>query len=379
MSSRVDPHRLKALLGARDQLVKLKRSLGNQVRGLLRPFGIKRRRGLAGRNSMRRPILRRGMIQSCTRRSELSWNPWPRSKASRRGWTKRRRPGECPGFEIRSLMSAKDGAPIRRRDAQLNSAPRAEGRYKERVRSIAPRRMLQGAAREAVYWMRPSRPLRGARGRRDEIQNQDKSCLCYLRHGLMENRNGQVAAAEATLATDSFAAYASTAASKCAPSFYIRPSSTASFLATATRARFGPIVLTGLRPQFRRAKRFLTVEVRANVACPAKPLDVLDRRHIGQSRYSAYAGHAHQPPGDFVARGRLPEDQALEGNPRLDDRLRPGGGGSPGPSPEALLGRKLFIDAQAFNIVPSTEKCSALRSPFTSGRPRSETVARSRA
>ena len=62
--------------------------------------------------------------------------------------------------------------------------------------------MLQGAAREAVYWMRPSRPLRGARGRRDEIQNQDKSCLCYLRHGLMENRNGQVAAAEATLATE---------------------------------------------------------------------------------------------------------------------------------------------------------------------------------
>jgi hypothetical protein len=56
-----------------------------------------------------------------------------------------------------------------------------------------------------------------------------------------------------------FAAYASTAASKCAPSFHIRPSSTASFLATATRARFGPIVLTSLRPQFRRAKRFLTV------------------------------------------------------------------------------------------------------------------------
>ena len=37
----VDSHRLKALLGARDQLVKVKRSLGNQVRGLLRPFGIK--------------------------------------------------------------------------------------------------------------------------------------------------------------------------------------------------------------------------------------------------------------------------------------------------------------------------------------------------
>jgi transposase len=36
-----DTHRLKALLGARDQLVKVKRSLGNQVRGLLRPFGIR--------------------------------------------------------------------------------------------------------------------------------------------------------------------------------------------------------------------------------------------------------------------------------------------------------------------------------------------------
>lgn len=34
-------HKLKALLGARDQLVRAKRALGNQVRGLLRPFGIK--------------------------------------------------------------------------------------------------------------------------------------------------------------------------------------------------------------------------------------------------------------------------------------------------------------------------------------------------
>lgn len=37
----IDSHRIKTLLGARDQLVKVKRSLGNQVRGLLRPFGIK--------------------------------------------------------------------------------------------------------------------------------------------------------------------------------------------------------------------------------------------------------------------------------------------------------------------------------------------------
>ena len=36
-----DSHRLKALLGARDQLVRAKRALGNQVRGMLRPFGIR--------------------------------------------------------------------------------------------------------------------------------------------------------------------------------------------------------------------------------------------------------------------------------------------------------------------------------------------------
>ena len=34
-------HRLKALLGSRDQLVRAKRALGNQVRGVLRPFGIR--------------------------------------------------------------------------------------------------------------------------------------------------------------------------------------------------------------------------------------------------------------------------------------------------------------------------------------------------
>jgi transposase len=37
----VDSHRIKTLLGARDQLVRIKRSLGNQVRGLLRPFGVR--------------------------------------------------------------------------------------------------------------------------------------------------------------------------------------------------------------------------------------------------------------------------------------------------------------------------------------------------
>ncbi len=46
--------------------------------------------------------------------------------------------------------------------------------------------------------------------------------------------------------------------------------------------------------------------------------------------------------------------------------LRPGGG-----APEPSFGWKLFIDAQAFSKVPSTEKCSTLISRFTSG---SETI-----
>jgi transposase len=37
----LESHRLKALLGARDQLVRVKRQLYGQLRGLLRPFGIK--------------------------------------------------------------------------------------------------------------------------------------------------------------------------------------------------------------------------------------------------------------------------------------------------------------------------------------------------
>ena len=37
----IKARRIKTLLGARDQPVKIKRSLGNQVRGLLRPFGIR--------------------------------------------------------------------------------------------------------------------------------------------------------------------------------------------------------------------------------------------------------------------------------------------------------------------------------------------------
>ncbi len=38
----------------------------------------------------------------------------------------------------------------------------------------------------------------------------------------------------------------------------------------------------------------------------------------------------------------------------------------------AVLGPKLFIDAKALSKVPSTEKGSALNSPFTSGRPMSD-------
>jgi hypothetical protein len=49
------------------------------------------------------------------------------------------------------------------------------------------------------------------------------------------------------------------AVSKCVPSFHIRPRSTASFLATATRAFFGPSVFRSFNPQLRKAKRFLTV------------------------------------------------------------------------------------------------------------------------
>ena len=37
----MESHRLKALLGAREQLVNVKGQLYGQIRGLLRPFGIK--------------------------------------------------------------------------------------------------------------------------------------------------------------------------------------------------------------------------------------------------------------------------------------------------------------------------------------------------
>ena len=55
---REESHRLKALLGARDQLMRTKRALGNQVRGLLRPFGIRpcrrNRTGLTEKEQARR-------------------------------------------------------------------------------------------------------------------------------------------------------------------------------------------------------------------------------------------------------------------------------------------------------------------------------------
>ncbi len=56
-----------------------------------------------------------------------------------------------------------------------------------------------------------------------------------------------------------FLGYAGKIASKCEPSFHMRPMRTASFLATATRARFGPTVLTSFRPQLRKANLLLTV------------------------------------------------------------------------------------------------------------------------
>ena len=80
-----------------------------------------------------------------------------------------------------------------------------------------------------------------------------RSPLRVRTHCIAEGRN-IVPFRSSSSSTGSFAAYAATTASKCAPSFHVRPSSTASFLATATRARFGPIVLINLRPQFRKAK-----------------------------------------------------------------------------------------------------------------------------
>ena len=45
-----ESHRLRALLSARDQMVRTKRSLLGQIRGLLRPFGIR----LASRQGSRK-------------------------------------------------------------------------------------------------------------------------------------------------------------------------------------------------------------------------------------------------------------------------------------------------------------------------------------
>ncbi len=46
---------------------------------------------------------------------------------------------------------------------------------------------------------------------------------------------------------------------KCVPSFHIRASITASFRATATRARFGPTFFMSCKPQLLSGNRFLTV------------------------------------------------------------------------------------------------------------------------
>ena len=52
-------------------------------------------------------------------------------------------------------------------------------------------------------------------------------------------------------------------------SFQMRPSRTASFPATATRARFGPTVFKSFKPQLRRAERFLT-EVSSTLAARSR-------------------------------------------------------------------------------------------------------------
>ena len=65
----IDRHRITTLLGARDQLVKAKRALGNPVRGLLRPFGIRLLRSsrvlraLERRSSPRRRMRQRRPIR----------------------------------------------------------------------------------------------------------------------------------------------------------------------------------------------------------------------------------------------------------------------------------------------------------------------------
>ena len=57
-------------------------------------------------------------------------------------------------------------------DYALSSARRGEPHLILRARrSLASRRMLQRAAPEQRYWMRPSRPLRGASGRGGTTQN----------------------------------------------------------------------------------------------------------------------------------------------------------------------------------------------------------------
>ena len=83
----LDTHRLKVLLGARDQEVKLKRSPGNQVRGLLRPFGVRLPSRAGGKKFVEAACLatqRDAILYAAVR---VSWSLWPRSKGSRRGWT----------------------------------------------------------------------------------------------------------------------------------------------------------------------------------------------------------------------------------------------------------------------------------------------------
>ena len=80
-------HRVKALLGSRDQLVRAKRALGNQVRGVLRPFGIR----LPSRQGMKK-VFYGGPSGSATRcnvqceRDGAVWKRWRQSRLRLRAW-----------------------------------------------------------------------------------------------------------------------------------------------------------------------------------------------------------------------------------------------------------------------------------------------------
>ncbi len=84
----MESHRLKALLGAREQLINVKRQLYGQARGLLRPFGIKisaraaasglTRRSVPPATGMMRSILVSRHSSTRLRGLRSNWPAWTR-------------------------------------------------------------------------------------------------------------------------------------------------------------------------------------------------------------------------------------------------------------------------------------------------------------